>query len=167
MAMDLFTQDESLKLRNMLCFALYAASRAMTDAYRPLLEKLGLTYPQYLVMIVLWENEVCSVKDLGKLLYLDSGTLSPLLKRLEAVGLIKRQRSTQDERIVNISLTEQGLELRNQVLTIPSQIACQHGLTADAYTRLLSQLEELIAALTTASPNSNAEIAEEKHSDHS
>ncbi|MBO0793149.1 MAG: MarR family transcriptional regulator [Ktedonobacteraceae bacterium] len=151
--MDLFTQDESPKLRNMLCFALYAASRAMTDAYRPLLEALGLTYPQYLVMIVLWENEICSVKDLGQLLHLDSGTLSPLLKRLEAVGLIKRQRSTQDERIVNISLTEQGHELRNQALTIPPQIACQHGLTADAYTRLLSQLEELIAALTAASPN--------------
>src|SRR5947209_9372283 len=83
---------DNVTIDDMLCFALYAASRATTDVYRPLLEELGLTYPQYLVMIVLWEHKTCSVKDIGHIVHLDSGTLSPLLKRLENEGLIKRQR---------------------------------------------------------------------------
>src|SRR4051794_5484100 len=94
------------RIDDMLCFALYATSRATLDIYRPLLDEMGLTYPQYLVMLILWERGACSVKDIGNLLHLDSGTLSPLLKRLEAAGFIKRRRRTDDERVVDISLTE-------------------------------------------------------------
>src|SRR5437764_14569146 len=92
-------RQEGLKVDNMLCFALYAASRTAIEAYRPLLDKIGITYPQYLVMLLLWEQAPRTIKDIGTALYLDSGTLSPLLKRLEKKGLINRQRDTQDERL--------------------------------------------------------------------
>src|SRR5579885_1180591 len=105
---------EIFKLDKQLCFALYEASRATIDLYRPLLDELGITYPQYLVLLILWERGTCSVKELGGLLHLDSGTLSPLLKRLEATGFIKRQRRAADERVVDISLTETGQALKSQ-----------------------------------------------------
>src|ERR1700749_3475178 len=100
--------DQPLRLDNQICFAVYSAAHAFNRVYKPLLDRLGLTYPQYLVMLGLWERDGVAVKDIGERLFLDSGTLTPLLKRLEAAGLVKRTRSTQDERQVLIALTPQG-----------------------------------------------------------
>ena len=119
--------NEWLKLDNQLCFALYATSRAMTQAYQPLLEPLGLTYPQYLVMLVLWEQDGVSVKQLGERLLLDSGTLTPLLKRLEAAGLLQRQRASQDERRVEVWLSDAGKALEQQAAAIPQAMRCRYG----------------------------------------
>src|SRR5258708_1232460 len=101
-------QSEMFQVEKQLCFVLYEASRATIDIYRPLLEELGITYPQYLVLLILWERGTCSVKEIGQVLHLDSGTLSPLLKRLEAAGFLTRQRRANDERVVDISLTSDG-----------------------------------------------------------
>jgi DNA-binding MarR family transcriptional regulator len=136
-------------INDMLCFALYAASRATTDIYRPLLAELGLTYPQYLVMIVLWEHQTCSVKDIGALLHLDSGTLSPLLKRLESAGFIKRQRRVADERVVDILLTEEGRALSKQAADIPGRISCQFGIEYDEYSELMGLLKKLTKRVST------------------
>jgi MarR family transcriptional regulator, organic hydroperoxide resistance regulator len=108
------TNNHFLKLDNQLCFALYATSRAITSLYRPVLHEMGLTYPQYLVMLALWERESATVSELGRLLYLDSGTLTPLLKRLEKQGLIVRLRDTTDERQVNIALTLAGFRMKRR-----------------------------------------------------
>ncbi len=110
------------RLDEQLCFALYSASRAVTAAYRPLLDELELTYPQYLVLLVLWEEEPCTVSHLGDRLHLDSGTLSPLLKRLESAGLVRRRRSTTDERRVDISLTPEGRALEERAACIPDRL---------------------------------------------
>ena len=109
---------DDLVLRRQVCFALYAASRALTDVYRPILDEFGLTYPQYLVLLVLWErpDDAPTVSELGAELRLDSGTLSPLLKRLEGAGLVVRRRSARDERRVEVGLTEQGRALRRAAL---------------------------------------------------
>ncbi|MDX6267194.1 MAG: MarR family transcriptional regulator, organic hydroperoxide resistance regulator, partial [Frankiales bacterium] len=117
-----------MQLDAQLCFDLYAASRAVTSAYRPLLGDLGLTYPQYLVMLVLWERERCTVRELGDVLQLDSGTLSPLLKRLTAAGLVRRERRTDDERTVEATLTDEGRELQMKAQSIPSAIGAAMGL---------------------------------------
>ncbi|SCF00678.1 transcriptional regulator, MarR family [Micromonospora coriariae] len=121
---------DDLVLRRQVCFALYAASRALTDVYRPILDRFGLTYPQYLVLLVLWErpDDAPTVSELGAELRLDSGTLSPLLKRLEGAGLVVRRRSARDERRVEVGLTEQGRTLRQQVDEVPLQIARATGL---------------------------------------
>lgn len=111
--------DQALLLDNQLCFALYSASLAMTKLYKPLLEELGVTYPQYLVMLVLWETDGLSVSELGQRLYLDSGTLTPLLKRLESTGLIARIRAVEDERRVHISLTAAGRKLKAKAAKVP------------------------------------------------
>lgn len=105
-----------------MCFALYTASRAVTNLYRPLLEPLGLTYPQYLVMMLLWERGACSVKEVGHVLQLDYGTLTPLLKRLESNGLLERARDPRDERSVRVLLTEEGARMRADVEGIPEAI---------------------------------------------
>lgn len=115
-------KDDILKLENQLCFSIYAASRAITGVYRPFLDELGITYPQYLVLLVLWENQMVTLKELGNKLYLDSGTLTPLLKRLEHVELIKRERSLEDERILCVSITQKGLELKERAIKIPECI---------------------------------------------
>jgi DNA-binding MarR family transcriptional regulator len=114
--------DASLLLGNQLCFAIYSTAHAFNRAYRPLLDQLGLTYPQYLVMLVLWERDGVPVKDISERLFLDSGTLTPLLKRLETAQLIKRTRSTTDERQVLIALTSRGLALREKARTVPQSI---------------------------------------------
>ena len=132
---------------DMLCFALYAASRAAMDVYRPVLDELGLTYPQYLVMIVLWERKSCSVKEIGRTLHLDSGTLSPLLKRLEGTGFIKRQRRAEDERVVDITLTEEGWALRERAADVPEKVRCRYGIEYNEYETLLKQLKQLTARL--------------------
>jgi DNA-binding MarR family transcriptional regulator len=116
-------QDSSLQLDNQLCFALYSASLAMTKLYKPLLAELGLTYPQYLVMLVLWERDGLMVSELGERLFLDSGTLTPLLKRLEAAGLIARLRAAHDERRVHITLTAAGRTLTARAATVPAGVA--------------------------------------------
>ena len=128
--------EDLLRLDLQLCFPLYAASRAMVQAYTPLLSKLGLTYPQYLVMLVLWEADGVTVKALGEKLYLDSGTLTPLLKRLETLAFVRRERSTQDARSVRVSLTPQGRALRRKAAAIPEAIACRTGLSLEELSRL-------------------------------
>ncbi len=135
--------QDTLKLENQLCFALYEASRAAVDIYRPLLETLGITYPQYLVLLILWEKGMCSVKEIGGLLHLDSGTLSPLLKRLEVAGLILRRRRPADERVVDISLTDKGLALQQHAASIPEKFYCELDLSFDDYLNLLARLKKL------------------------
>ncbi|MEE2570870.1 MarR family transcriptional regulator [Pseudarthrobacter sp. J64] len=135
------------RLDRQVCFALYSASRAATALYRPLLDDLGLTYPQYLVMLVLWENEPRGVKELGEELGLDSGTLSPLLKRLEALGLVERRRSGEDERRVAIHLTPAGRGLSSRAAGIPQRLAEAAGLSSAELDQLHSTLERLTAAL--------------------
>ena len=110
------------RLDNQICFAVYSAAHAFNRVYKPLLDRLGLTYPQYLVMLVLWERDDVPVKDIGEKLFLDSGTLTPLLKRMEGMGLVKRTRSTEDERQVLVALTAQGHELKEKARTLPQSI---------------------------------------------
>ncbi|MET9965195.1 MarR family transcriptional regulator [Streptomyces sp. NPDC006356] len=138
----------SLLLDDQLCFALYAASRAVTARYRPLLDELGLTYPQYLAMLALWERDSISVRDLGAALQLESSTLSPLLKRLEAAGLLRRERRPDDERSVAIHLTEAGAALRERARGVPLAIGDAMGLTPDQ-DALTKQLLRLITANVT------------------
>lgn len=138
-----------MKLDQQLCFKLYAASRTVVRAYKPMLDRLGLTYPQYLVMLVLWEwhdvaPEQPTVKALGKRLMLDSGTLTPLLKRLQQAGLVQRQRSTQDEREVHLSLTAAGRQLSKQVPALKRELLCEHDVEAQALAPLHSQLDQLL-----------------------
>ena len=124
----------SLHLENQLCFALYSTSLAMTKIYKPLLKSIGLTYPQYLVMLVLWEGDGPMVSDIGDRLFLDSGTLTPLLKRLEAMGLVARLRDTEDERRVRIKLTSAGTRLKSRAADIPS---CVRNATGCSLSELL------------------------------
>jgi MarR family transcriptional regulator, organic hydroperoxide resistance regulator len=142
---------DHLTLDEQLCFPLYAASRAMTAVYRPKLERLGLTYPQYLVMLALWERDERSVGDVCQALDLDSGTLSPLLKRLEAAGLVERRRSAADERRVDIRLTERGRALRAEAGDIPAQMAEASGLSMDEVIALRGILHRLTEALKSRS----------------
>lgn len=141
--------DDGLQLDNQLCFKLYAASRAVIRAYKPMLDQLGLTYPQYLAMLVLWEWQqqlptLPTVKALGERLLLDSGTLTPLLKRLEAQGLLQRKRSASDEREVHLALTPAGCALREQVLPLKSQLLCERGIDLDQVAALRSQVGVLL-----------------------
>jgi DNA-binding MarR family transcriptional regulator len=136
-----------LLLDQQLCFALYAASRSVTGLYRPLLEPLGLTYPQYLVMLVLWEQDGLSVRELGQRLQLDSGTLTPLLKRLQAAGLVDRQRRTQDEREVEIRLTVAGLALRERASDVPKCMAQRLQLSLEQMQTLRDELKRLTRQL--------------------
>lgn len=129
-----------LELELQFCFALYSASHAMTKRYKPMLDALGLTYPQYLVMLVLWEQDGILVKDIGARLFLDSGTLTPLLKRLEANGLVSRNRDPEDERQVRILLTAQGKALREQAAGIPEQVLCASGEALDSLCNMRDDL---------------------------
>ena len=135
--------NDWLALDHQLCFALYAASLAMTKAYKPLLAPLGLTYPQYLVMLVLWEGDGISVSQLGDRLTLDSGTLTPLLKRLEALGLVRRLRDLADERRVLLRLSPAGRALRAQALAVPQAIACATACDLQQIGALATQLHQL------------------------
>ncbi len=131
-----------LLLGNQLCFAIYSTAHAFNRVYKPLLKGLGLTYPQYLVMLVLWERDGLSVKDIGERLFLDSGTLTPLLKRLEAAEFIKRTRSTEDERQVLIALTPRGQALREKARAVPQAILAA---SACSLTELSAMKNELVA----------------------
>ena len=141
-----------LRLDNQLCFALYSASLSMTKLYRPLLQRLGLTYPQYLVMLVLWEGDELRVSALGERLFLDSGTLTPLLKRLEAAGLVQRRRSAADEREVWVSLTAAGRALRGEAETLPLAIACATGCELPEIMALTQTLQRLRRTMASHSP---------------
>jgi DNA-binding MarR family transcriptional regulator len=144
------TADDWLRLDQQICFSLNAASRAVNGVYRVILKDLGLTYPQYLVMLVLWEHGELPVKKLGEHLRLDSGTLSPLLKRLEAAGLVRRERSARDERSVEVRLTEEGAALRARALEVPRRIAAATGFDADEIRALRARLDQLTTALDAA-----------------
>ncbi|HEY0481068.1 MAG TPA: MarR family transcriptional regulator [Kofleriaceae bacterium] len=141
---------DPLHLDEQLCFALYSASRAVTRAYAPLLAPLGVTYPQYLVLLVLWERDGLPVRALGDRLALDSGTLTPLLKRLEHQGLVERRRGEDDERVVRIHLTAAGRALRARARKIPMELACRAGydLGGDVRLRELVRLRDELTALT-------------------
>ena len=137
------SSSELLRLDNQVCFALYSASLAMTKLYKPLLDALGLTYPQYLVMLVLWEQDGVTVSELGERLFLDSGTLTPLLKRLEAQGQIARLRDVQDERRVRITLTAEGRALRDQAEAIPQCVLQSSQCSIAELTALTTELKQL------------------------
>lgn len=139
--------EEILLLQNQICFPLYAASRLVVQAYRPLLADLGLTYPQYLVMLVLWEQDGVSVGHLGERLYLDSGTLTPLLKRLEKQGLIERRRSPQDDRTVENFLTEAGRALQQSAVGIPTELLCSAQIDETNLGQLKEDLRDLLDKL--------------------
>ncbi|MDB5962649.1 MAG: MarR family transcriptional regulator [Massilia sp.] len=132
-----------LALDNQFCFALYSALHAVTKTYKPLLDQLGLTYPQYLVMLVLWEQDAVLVKDIGARLFLDSGTLTPLLKRLEGNGLLQRTRDPHDERQVRISLSPAGRALRERAAQVPRQMLCATGKDVPALIGLREGLAEV------------------------
>ncbi len=143
-------ETDWLRLDRQICFSLHAASRAFNGVYRVVLKDLGLTYPQYLVMLVLWERDDLPVKKLGEQLRLDSGTLSPLVKRLEAAGLVRRERSAQDERSVRVRLTEEGAALRERALEVPRRIAAATGFGVAEIGELRERLDQLTSALDAA-----------------
>lgn len=132
-----------LRLDNQLCFALYSSSLAMTKLYKPVLTPLGLTYPQYLVLLVLWESDSIGVSELGARLFLDSGTLTPLLKRMEAAQWLTRQRALDDERRVIVTLTPAGDALRHEAIDVPAHVACATGCKIPELIALTAQLQRL------------------------
>jgi DNA-binding MarR family transcriptional regulator len=144
------SERDAVLLERQLCFALYSASRAMTTCYRPLLEDMGLTYPQYLVMLALLERAPVTVKDLGAQLRLDSGTLSPLLKRMAAAGLLTRSRSEADERSVVVSLTEAGEALRPRLREVPAGILAASGSTLEQIMALQADVAAFLARMEAA-----------------
>ena len=147
---------EWLKLDHQLCFALYSASLAMTKFYKPLLDPLGLTYPQYLVMLVLWEGDGITVSQLGERLALDSGTLTPLLKRLESSDLVRRLRDTADERRVLLHLTPAGRALKARALAVPETMAGASGCSLDQLATLTARLRSLRGRITDSTPSPRA-----------
>jgi DNA-binding MarR family transcriptional regulator len=136
-----------LKLDNQMCFPLYAASRLVVQAYRPLLEELGITYPQYLVLMVLWEKDGSSVSEIGGRLSLDSGTLTPVLKRLAAQALVKRKRAKHDDRAVENWLTERGRALKLKAVEIPTKLLCSTAIEMDEVIKLKNALQPILDKL--------------------
>lgn len=148
----------SLALDDQLCFKLYAASRAVTRAYKPMLDQLGLTYPQYVVMLVLWEWHDTrpaqpTVKALGERLMLDSGTLTPLLKRLEQLEWVRRRRSAKDEREVHLSLSETGVQLRDETHRLKTRLLCDSGIDLNQADALRAGLDQLLRQIKDLSPS--------------
>ncbi len=135
---------EVLKLENQICFPLYACSKEIVKRYTPFLEKIDLTYTQYITMMVLWEHTEMNVKELGKYLYLDSGTLTPVLKKLEQKGYVTRKRDTRDERVLNVAVTEEGMLLRDRALNIPVQIDESVNLDAEEKEQLQKILQKIM-----------------------
>ena len=142
--------DPPLLLANQLCFAVYSTAHAFNRFYKPMLDRLGLTYPQYLVMLVLWEQDGVAVKEIGERLFLDSGTLTPLLKRLEAAGLVKRTRSREDERQVIVALTAQGEALKEKARTLPLSILAASECSVAELAALKKEVEQLRDKLNAA-----------------
>ena len=139
---------EALKLKNQICFPLYACAKEIVRRYKPYLDKIDLTYTQYIVMMVLWEKEACTVKELGECLYLDSGTLTPLLKKLEAKGYITRHRSDEDERNLIVQITETGMKLREEAVLIPQAMSQCIELEPEEAMRLYNTLYKLLGSIT-------------------
>ena len=138
---------EQLKLSNQLCFPLYACAKEIVRAYTPLLEPLGLTYTQYIAMMVMWEHKSITVKEMGQLLYLDSGTLTPMLKKMEKAGWLKRRRSNEDERLVILSITEAGERLQEQAAEVPLKMQSCVKLSSEDAMQLYRLLQELMNTL--------------------
>ncbi|QZE14807.1 MarR family transcriptional regulator [Halosquirtibacter laminarini] len=138
---------EQLKLSNQFCFPFYVANRMITKLYQPILENHGLTYPQYLVLMVLWENDALPVKEIGKALYLNTNTLTPLLKRMEAMELITRKRDTVDERKVYIKLTQKANDIQQDMACVPMELFTKLGMPLDQMKRIKSDLQTVIEAL--------------------
>ncbi|WP_213775502.1 MarR family transcriptional regulator [Bradyrhizobium sp. dw_78] len=149
--------DPQLLLGNQICFAVYSTAHAFNRVYKPLLDRLGLTYPQYLVMLVLWEGDGLPVKDIGERLFLDSGTLTPLLKRLEVAQLVKRTRNTEDERQVLISLTPQGQALQEKAKSVPHAILAASACSVPELLATKNQLTALRDRLNAALEDSSAQ----------
>ncbi len=147
------SQFENLKLKNQLCFALYAATNAITRAYRSRLSHIGLTYSQYLVMMVLWETDGITVKNIAQQLHLDSPTITPLLKRLESAGFVSRLRSASDERLVNVFLTDAGRGIQARVAEMQKGVACQTGMPETDFIELRSTLHELVDTINQNQPD--------------
>lgn len=141
--------ENPLYLDNQLCFSIYACSKEVTRFYRPYLEKMGITYPQYITLLVLWEQDGLTVKEIGERLFLDSGTLTPMLKRMEGLQLITRVRSKEDERKVYIELTKQGCTLKEKACSLPQTMASHLGITTENYKALLIQLNKLTETMKT------------------
>ena len=141
--------DSDLMLDKQICFSLYSASNAMSRAYRPMLETLDLTYLQYIVMMVLWEHSTMNVKELGSKVHLDSGTLTPLLKRLEGKGLLIRTRGKKDERVRIISLSDEGLKMREKAESVPKEMFCKSKMTIEELTTLKQSCDLLLSKLVT------------------
>ena len=139
--------EDKLKLDNQLCFAVYVASKEIIKQYKTFLDPLGLTYTQYITLLALWEKSDISVKDLGQRLFLDSGTLTPLLKKLEAMNLIERVRSSDDERLIIVSLTKKGLDLKKEVIDIPDKIICSTNLNIENAVSLKKHLDILLGGM--------------------
>jgi DNA-binding MarR family transcriptional regulator len=137
--------SDPLKLENQLCFPLYACAKEVVRKYKPFLDKNDLTYTQYITMMVMWEHGTINVKELGKYLYLDSGTLTPLLKKLEQKGYIKRSRDTKDERVVNVTITQQGKELKSKLVSVPGDMSRCISLTKDEAITLYRLLYKILA----------------------
>jgi len=142
------TQHKNLLLNNQLCFALYAATNSIIRYYRIYLNEIGLTYTQYLVLLVLWELENCSIKVIAKTLKLDSPTITPIVQKLEKINLVKRQRSDEDERVVLVSLTKAGLDLEGQVADIQNKVACKTHLKTKDFNELKATLNQLAQTMT-------------------
>lgn len=157
--MNLTMSDHVLRLDNQICFPLYAAARAMMQAYQPVLAKLGLTYPQYLVLMVLWEQDGISVKEVGERLYLDSGTLTPLLKRLEESGLVRRARAAHDERVVEVFLSAEGKRLKKRAEAVPQEVLCKIGVPLEKVLRLRDDVKVLFKHLRAANGRPEKENA--------
>ncbi|ABR48232.1 transcriptional regulator, MarR family [Alkaliphilus metalliredigens QYMF] len=139
---------DGLKLDNQLCFSVYACSREIIKLYKPFLTKLDITYTQYITLLVLWEKPKITAKELGEKLYLDSGTLTPLLKKLESKELITRKRSTKDERIMIVTLTDKGRELKDAAVEIPEKVFCETQLNIEEAVRLKDSLTKLLNKIT-------------------
>jgi Transcriptional regulators len=142
--------DDLMKLENQFCFAVYACAREITKLYHPLLKDLNLTYTQYITLLALWERDAVTVKELGERLYLDSGTLTPLLKKLEAAGHLTRTRDPVDERSVRIVLTEQGRALKAKACTIPERLYLQSGMSVEQLEAIRSQMTDMLARIHRA-----------------
>ncbi len=154
---------EQLKLENQLCFPLYAASRLVTRHYQPFLDKLGITYPQYLVLMILWENDAMAVNDIAKKLILNTNTITPLLKRMEKQGILVREKSQEDERKVIVKLTTKGLQLKNEACGIPEELAAEllkGDLSIEDIIKLKEDLNKMIKLLTDLK---NKESIDKKH----
>lgn len=138
-------QNEKLKLDNQLCFSLYAASREVIKIYKPLLDKYGLTYTQYIAMLVVWEHEKITVKEMGQRLHLDSGTLTPVIKKLVAMGLVEKYRDANDDRVVIIEVSEKGRSLKDEICDVPEQMYCKLNSSLEDAVHLKKLLDHLLS----------------------